>query len=108
MTLEVLPVRRLSAITLALIGTVAMFDACTEEKNPAQQYGNTMVQSLQSAKSTKKKENIAEVQKSIQEFYAANGKYPENLDELKSFNGITLESDNYEYDPTTGSLIKKQ
>jgi hypothetical protein len=82
--------------------------SCSDEKNPAQQYGNTMVQSLKSAKKLDNTVNVQQVQKSIQEFYAANGRYPADLNEVATFNGITLKSDNYDYDPATGALTEKQ
>lgn len=67
-----------------------------------------MVQSLKSAKSVENKVNVEEVRKSIQEFYAANGRYPADLTELSTFNGITLKSDKYDYNPATGTLTEKQ
>ncbi len=83
-----------------------MITSCKD--NPAQQYGNTLTQSLKSAKSVENKVNVEEVRKSIQEFYAANGRYPADLNELSTFNGITLKSDKYDYDPATGTLAEKQ
>ena len=80
--------------------------ACTD--NPVQQYGNTMTQSLKSAKKLDSTVNVQQVQKSIQEFYAANGRYPADLNELSAFNGITLKSDKYDYDSATGMLTEKQ
>ncbi len=88
-----------------VLGSIFVIVSCKD--NPAQQYGNTMTQSLKSAKDTAGKVNIAEVRKSIQEFYAANGRYPADLGELSKFNGITLKSDKYDYDPATGTLTEK-
>lgn len=93
---------------LLSVFTIVLAAACNESDNPAQQYGNTMVQSLKTAKSVEKKVNVEEVKKSIQEFNAANGRYPADLSELATFNGVTLKSDNYEYDPSTGNLSEKQ
>ena len=85
-----------------------MVTSCSDEKNTAQQYGDTMVQSLKSARSVENKVNVEEVRKSIQEFYAANGRYPADLNEVAAFNGIALKSDRYVYDPATGTLTEKQ
>lgn len=82
--------------------------ASCDDKNPAQQYGNTMVQSLKNARKLDNKVNVQEVRKSIQEFYAANGRYPADLNEISAFNGMTLKSDQYEYNPETGTLTEKQ
>ena len=66
-----------------------------------------MVNSLKTAKKVEKKVNVLEVQKSIQEYYAANGRYPADLNEVTAFNGIALETDRYDYDPATGTLTEK-
>lgn len=78
------------------------------DNNPAQQYGNTMMQSYKSAQKLDAKVNVAQVQKSIQEFYAANGRYPADLNELSSFSGLTLKSDHYDYNPVDGTLVEKK
>lgn len=96
-----------SAVMLIALGSALALAACSDEKNPAAQYGNSMVQSLKSAKSAGDKVNVQDVRKSIQEFYAANNRYPADLDELAGFNGMTLRSDGYEYDPATGALTEK-
>jgi hypothetical protein len=84
-----------------------LLNACSDEKNPVQQYGNTMTHAHKSARNLDSKVNLLEVRKSIQEFYAANGRYPADLSELSGFNGITLKSDKYEYDPANGTLTEK-
>lgn len=91
-----------------LTGLLLAISSCTDDKNPVQQYGNTMTQSYKSAQKLDAKVNVQQVQKSIQEFYAANGRYPADLNEISSFNGMTLKSDHYEYDPGTGTLTEKQ
>ncbi len=84
-----------------------IFTSC-KDNNTAQQYGNTMTQSYKSAQKLDNKVNVQEVKKSIQEFYTANGRYPADLNEVSAFNGITLKSDHYEYNPETGTLTEKQ
>jgi len=81
--------------------------SCSDEKNPAKQYGNTMVQTYKGAQKFANKLNVQQVRKSIQEFYAANNRYPSDLNELSTFNGLTLKSDNYDYNPATGELTEK-
>jgi hypothetical protein len=101
---------KLSTIGLIILAGLFLltFSACSDEKNAAQQYGDTMVQSLKTAKSVENKVNVEEVRKSIQEFYAANGRYPADLNEVAAFNGIALKNDRYVYDPATGTLTEKQ
>jgi hypothetical protein len=95
---------------IALLGmtSVLAIASCDNDKNPAKQYGNTIVQPLKSAKKLDATVNVLEVKKSLQEFYAANGRYPADLNELSTFNGITLKSDQFDYDPATGNLTEKR
>jgi hypothetical protein len=93
---------------MAMSVLLLVLASCSDDKNPAQQYGNTMVQSYKSAQKLDAKVNIEQVRKSIQEFYAANGRFPADLNEVSSFNGISLKSDNYDYNPSTGILTEKQ
>src|SRR3990172_11988222 len=93
----------LAVLSISLLALAS----CSDEKNPAQQYGNTMIQSYKSAQKLDTKVNIQQVQKSIQEFHAANGRFPADLSEVSSFNGISLKSDHYDYNPATGTLTEK-
>jgi hypothetical protein len=82
--------------------------SCSDDKNPAQQYGNTMMQSYKSAQKLDAKVNVQQVRKSILDFNAANGRYPTDLNEVSSFSGLTLKSDTYDYNPSNGTLTEKQ
>ncbi len=93
---------------LIALCAVLILASCTEENNPVQQYGNTVTGTYKKAKQLDNKVNVQQVQKSIQEFYAANNRYPATLQELSAFNGISLKSDNYDYNPVTGSITEKQ
>ncbi len=90
-----------------LLGLALVLAACTDEKNPAQQYGNTMVQTYRNAKQFGEKVDLQQAQKAVQEFYAANGRYPADLGELSHFNGLALNSEQYNYDAANGSLTPK-
>lgn len=94
----------LLVLSIVLCGVVS----CSEEKNTVQQYGNTLTQPLKNTKKFDKDLNVEQIRKSIQEFNVANGRYPADLGELASFNGLTLKSDNYEYDPANGTLTEKK
>jgi hypothetical protein len=98
----------LAWLTLLGMASALTVASCNNDKNPAQQYGNTIVQPLKSAKKLDATVNVLEVKKSIQEFYAANGRYPTDFNELATFNGMTLKSDQFDYDPATGNLTEKR
>jgi hypothetical protein len=93
---------------IVLIMLVFALPSCNDDKNPAQQYGNSLVQPYKNAKSFEKKVNVQQIQKSIQDFHAANGRYPSDLNEVSAFNGIELKGDHYDYNPATGTLTEKQ
>jgi hypothetical protein len=99
--------KRVFPVWIIPLGLCLALAACTDDKNPAQKYGNALVQPLKTTKSVEKKVNVLEVQKSIQEFNAAHGRYPADLNEVAAFNGMVLESDKYDYDPATGALAQK-
>jgi len=90
-----------------VLGLAIVLAACSDEKNPAQQYGNSMVQTYKNVQKIEKKVDLQQAQKSVQEFYAANGRYPADLKELTAFNGLVLDAEQYEYNATTGSLTPK-
>jgi len=92
---------------LMLVTSMVTLASCKNDQNPAKQYGDTLGSALKSAKKLDATVNVEEVKKSIQEFYAANGRYPADLDEISRFNGITLKSEQYVYDPATGNLQKR-
>ena len=89
-----------------LLSSLFLVVSCND--NPAQQYGTAITQSYKSAQKLDAKVNILQVQKSIQEFYAASGRYPADLNELSTTSGLTLKSDNYVYNPENGTLTEKQ
>lgn len=94
-------------VWICLLGMTSALTIASCTDNSAQQYGNTLVQPLKSAKKLDATVNVLEVKKSIQEFYAANGRYPADLNELSTFNGMMLKSDKFDYDPATGNLTEK-
>lgn len=93
---------------LLLCSACLTLASCSDDKNPAQQYGSTMTQSYKSAQKLDAKVNVQQVRKSIEEFHAANGRYPADLHELIGLNGLALKSDAYEYDPANGTLTERQ
>lgn|SRR5574337_32000 len=95
-------------LNLIWLFALLMLASCTEEKNPAQQYGNTMVETYKNTKKFDNKLNVQQVQKSIQEFYATNNRYPASLEELAAFNGMALKNENYDYNPATGTITERQ
>ncbi|HEX9136492.1 MAG TPA: hypothetical protein VF905_06065 [Nitrospirota bacterium] len=99
--------KRISSISIIPLGLCLALFACTDDKNPAQQYGNTMVDSLKTTKKIEQKVNVQTVRKSIQEYYAANGRYPTDLNEIAALSGVTLENGKFDYNSETGTLTER-
>lgn len=87
-----------------LLFAALFFAACTEQQDPVQRYGTSLTDSYAKAKALDKSVNMQQVQNAIHQFYAANGRYPNDLDEASSASGLSLKSGNYEYSPATGIL----
>ncbi len=100
--------RLLSLLFSVLLVSLFSLVSCSDDKNPVQQYGNSMVQSYKNAQNVKHKTDVQQAQRSIQEFHAANGRYPADLNEVSAISGTRLAGDNYDYDPATGTLKEKQ
>lgn len=94
-------------VSFLLFGACLVLSACSDDKNPVQQYGSTLTQSQKSARKLDAKVNVQQVRQSIEAFHVANGRYPADLNELAAFSGLTLKSEAYEYDPVNGTLTEK-
>ena len=94
----------------ALISTILLLlplmTACKDKprNNPVKDYGNTLINSYEKAQGAAETANFELIKRAIQQFHAANGEYPENLQDLAKFIGIEINADMYEYDPRTGTI----
>lgn len=91
-----------SAVILSLIV------ACEEKpKNPVAEYGDAMINSYQKGKQAGEAGNLDAVRKAIQAYHAANDKYPQTLDEIKSLLGSEVDFSKYDYNPLNGTATLK-
>jgi competence protein ComGC len=84
--------------------------ACKKKpENPVEEYGTALIGSYKHAQNAGVAANLDAVQRSVQAYRAANGKFPESLEELKKdFMGSDIDMSAYDYDPETGTVsIKK-
>ena len=81
--------------------------SCIDEKNPAKDYGSSVIGSLKTTKQVEKKVDLLSAQRAIQEFQAANGRNPADLAEVAQLAGAPLPADRYAYDPATGALTER-
>ena len=88
---------------------LAVILACDEKpKNPAAEYGNTMINSYQKGKQAGVEGNLDAVKNAVQAYNAANDKYPPNLDEIKPLlGGSEMDFSKYDYNPENGVVTLK-
>ena len=89
-------------IILLVIFFVAVCLGCGEgQKNPIEDYGDTLVESLDKAEVAALKVNLRTVQAAVSRFQAEKGRLPSDLDELR-LQGIPTRY--YRYDAETGDV----
>lgn len=92
-----------------LIGTALC--GCKDAKKEVDEIGtNVVIRSQDRALMLKLRSDMQTIHRSIELFYASNGRYPESLDELKQkgvISKIPKEpfGGEWNYDPQTGSII---
>ena len=82
--------------------------SCTEKSDPLDRYGETVVDKLESTRELGNQVSVARIQDSIRSFHAVNGRYPEDIEEIERFTGLTLDPGIYVYDPSTGLIALKE
>ncbi|MBF0466876.1 MAG: type II secretion system protein GspG [Nitrospirae bacterium] len=53
------------------------------------------------------KTDIEALRRSITTFYASEGRYPKDMEELEGYTGVPMDKSTYDYDPSTGKLSRK-
>lgn len=91
-------------ISLIVLYLILAFVSCSDSKSPAKKSGDTVIDTYQNVKKFGSEVNLQRLQESIKAFYAVNGRYPEDIEELENFSGIKLGNDRYYYDPSTGAI----
>lgn len=90
---------------IPIVMLIALFAAC--KNNPAQQYGDNLIDAKERAEKAADDANLSIALKSIDTFRAANGRNPESLKELSEFMRVALDSEKYDYDPSTGRISRR-
>ncbi len=95
-------------IMASVLLLLPLLTACKDKpRNPVKEYGNALINSYEKAQDAADTANFELIKRAIQQFHAANGEYPENLQDLQKFIGIDINADMYEYDPRTGTITLK-
>lgn len=88
---------------------LALFAGCDQKpKNPVAEHGDAMIDAYQKSKVLRDTASLSSVKTSIQTFYSANGRYPNDLSEIKDLLGAEYDLSVYSYNPSDGSVSLKQ
>ncbi len=88
-----------------LLFSIVILFSC--EKNPVEEYGDETMKALKRTENLGDVQSISNIKQAINAFHISNGRYPQDLDELSRFTGENLDSNKYDYNPTTGSISLK-
>jgi hypothetical protein len=90
------------------LAILAVVPACDEKpKNSVAGYGDTMINVYQKGKKAGDEVTLDAVRKTIQAYHAANDKYPQNLEEIKSLLGAEVDFSKYDYNSESGTITQK-
>ena len=83
--------------------------SCSEKpSNPVAEYGDTLVNTYKRGQQAGEKGNLDTVKNAVQAYYAANGKFPDTLDDAKEFIGSGVDLSKYDYNAETGIVSLKK
>ena len=77
-------------------------------KNPVAEQGDAMIDAYQRSKTVRDTASLGTIQTAVQAFHAANGRYPQDLYEIKDTLGADYDLSIYAYNPENGSVSLKQ
>jgi hypothetical protein len=78
------------------------------EKNPSEQYGDSLVQTYEHSKDVADAVNLDALGKAVQTYRAMNGKNPGSIEDIEKFMGMDIDREKYSYDPETGIIARKK
>ncbi len=92
---------------------VAVFFFCLTtlsscKNNPVEEYGEKTVQTYKEAQKFGNTTTVHNLKQAVSGFQAAEGRYPRDLKELSDFMGTSLSEEDYDYDPATGKISRKE
>ncbi len=79
----------------------------TCKENPVDEYGDNVIKSYKRTEQFSREVSLKNIQRSINAFYTANNRYPNDLTELEGFMGTKIDINIYNYDHSTGIISIK-
>ena len=77
-------------------------------KNPVAEHGNAMINAYERSKTVRDTASLSAVRSAVQAFHAANGRYPQDLSEIKDSLGAEYDLSVYSYNPENGAVALKE
>ncbi len=93
---------KMIVLLVGLILTGLTGTACKD--NPVQDYGNKVLEAYDRSGKVAGGASLANLQRALDAYRAANGNYPPSLQELEAFTGEPVDPNLFRYDPQTGKL----
>ncbi len=90
-------------ILSVILGSFILTSCDSRQANPV----DTYVGAVKNAGEVSKTASLDAVRQSIVAYHAANGKYPESLQDVEDMVGSRLDVSRYNYDPQTGTVTLK-
>ncbi len=93
-----------SLVALAVLSTVLTLGCDSDRKDPV---ADTMIKSYHRAQDAASQANLDAVRNAVQAYQAANGKYPEALEDVRPLMGGDIDLSQFEYDRNTGRVTAR-
>ncbi len=93
---------------ILMIVVILSITACKEKpRTPLDEYGNSLIDSYKRGQEAGEIANLDAVKKAVMAYYASNGKYPHNLEEIKDLLSSDVDLSHYSYNPENGKVTLK-
>ena len=98
----------MKSLTLVCCLFILLASGCDrKQEDPATRYGDALINAYQGSKNAAEQANLDAIRKTIGAYHAANGAYPESLQDVKGLLGSPIDLSGFDYDPLTGSVTPK-
>lgn len=91
-------------IPIVVIGSLIITLSCKDTPRSVEKYEETVADTLKSTREFGDKVTLQRLQQAVTTYRLTKGRFPGNLHELGNFVGETVDSNKYDYDPSSGKL----
>jgi len=95
-------------LILFLLATDILIVACDQTpKTPVSEYGDALIDSYKRGQQAGETANLDAIKKAISMYRAENGRYPQDLEEIKDLLVSEVDLSKYDYNPENGTISLK-